>query len=66
MFSFKHNKFIKIMTKPVQFLKFTGFLLKRPVQCLKMMGLRHMSQFNANSKVELDFYIYIYIYEIYD
>jgi hypothetical protein len=54
------------MTKPVQFLKFTGFLLKRPVQCLKMMGLRHMSQFNANSKVELDFYIYIYIYEIYD
>jgi len=29
--SLKHNKFIKIMTKPVQPLKFTGFLLKRPV-----------------------------------
>jgi hypothetical protein len=27
----KHNKLIKIMTKPVQPLKFTGFLLKRPI-----------------------------------
>jgi hypothetical protein len=36
-FSFKHNKFIKIMTKSVQRLKFTVFLLKRPVQCLKIM-----------------------------
>jgi len=31
MFSFKDNKFIKIITKPIQPLKFTRFLLKRPV-----------------------------------
>jgi hypothetical protein len=45
------------MTKPVQPLKFTNFLLKRPVQCLKMMGSRHVSQFYANSKLELGFSI---------
>jgi hypothetical protein len=50
------------MTKPIQPLKFTGFLLKRPVQCLKMMGSRHVSQFEVNSKLELDFSIYIYDY----
>jgi hypothetical protein len=52
------------MTKPVQPLKFIGFLLKRPVQCLKIMGSRHMSQFYAKSKLKLDFYIYIYIYDM--
>jgi hypothetical protein len=52
------------MTKPVQPLKFTNFLLKRPVQCLKMMGSRHVSQFYVNSKLELGFSIYIYM--IYD
>jgi hypothetical protein len=40
MFSFNHNKFIKIMTKPIQPLKFTDSLLKRQVQCLKMMSSR--------------------------
>jgi hypothetical protein len=44
-FSLKHNKFIKIMTKPVQPLKFTifFFLLKKPVQFFKIMGSRHVS-----------------------
>jgi hypothetical protein len=45
------------MTKPIQHLKFTSFLLKRPIQYLKMMGSRHVSQFYANSKLELGFYM---------
>jgi hypothetical protein len=46
------------MTITVQHLKFTSFLLKKQVQCLQMTGSHHMSQFYANSKLELSLYIY--------
>jgi len=43
------------MTKPVQPLKFTDFLLKRPIQCLQMIGSLYMSKFYVNSETRLTY-----------
>jgi hypothetical protein len=43
------------MKKPFQPLKFTDFLLKRPIQCLKMIGSLYMSKFYVNSETRLTY-----------